>query len=145
MKRERDSGAGMMRRLAIGWAMSIAVLVFAVTGRVPCASAQDQAGSEQRPAHEVQNRPVLPSGGGAVNHFGEICLGMSLQQVTDLIGPPTDTKQYVTGKSFIPFYNGTDGVRLEAVYRGLGRITFSGRPLQVYRIVTDAAVSGFDE
>jgi hypothetical protein len=77
--------------------------------------------------------------------FKKIAKGMSMQHVVDLIGPPTDTKQYITGKNFIPFYMGTDTVRLDAHYKGQGRITFTGRPLRVYIIVNDPNESGYIE
>jgi hypothetical protein len=77
--------------------------------------------------------------------FKKIAKGMSYQHVTDLIGPPNDTKEYMTGKNFIPFYMGTDNVRLEAIYKGQGRITFTGRPLRVYRIIDNPNESGYNE
>jgi|WetSurMetagenome_2_1015567.scaffolds.fasta_scaffold63429_2 hypothetical protein len=77
--------------------------------------------------------------------FKNIAKGMSYQHVTDLIGPPNDTKEYMTGKHFIPFYMGTDTVRLEAIYKGQGRITFTGRPLRVYHIVDNPNESGYNE
>jgi hypothetical protein len=51
----------------------------------------------------------------------------------------------MTGKNFIPFYMGTDTVRLEAIYRGEGRITFAGRPLRVYQIINNPHESGYNE
>jgi hypothetical protein len=77
--------------------------------------------------------------------FKRITKGMSFRHVTDLIGPPSDTKEYMTGKNFIPFYMGTDTVRLEAIYKGQGRITFTGRPLRVYRIIDNPNESGYNE
>ena len=77
--------------------------------------------------------------------FKKIAKGMSYQHVTDLIGPPNDTKEYMTGKHFIPFYMGTDTVRLEAIYKGQGRITFTGRPLRVYHIIDNPNESGYNE
>ena len=77
--------------------------------------------------------------------FKKISVGMSMRHVTDLIGPPSDTKQYMTGKNFIPFYMGTDTVRLEAIYRGEGRITFTGRPLRVYQIINNPNEAGYNE
>ena len=154
-KKEPDAGK-RMRRLAMGIAMMVLVLVVSFgPGQALCAN-PSQAGDDNRVAgEEAYNNPTAASqqeyekgaSQDAVpgNHFKEICIGMSLQRVTDLIGPPSDTKQYVTGKSFIPFYSGTDSVRLEAVYKGMGRITFSGRPLQVYQVVTDTSESGFNE
>ncbi len=51
---------------------------------------------------------------------------MSQKQVHDIIGPPTDQKNYQTGKAFIPFYFGNDVMRFEEYYKGMGSITFTG-------------------
>jgi hypothetical protein len=77
--------------------------------------------------------------------FKKISIGMSERHVTDLIGPPSDIKQYMTGKSNIPFYMGTDTVRREYIYRGEGRITFTGRPLRVYQIINNPNEAGYNE
>jgi len=78
--------------------------------------------------------------------FAKISIGMSTKHVYDLIGPPTDTRHYNTGKQFIPFYHGTDLVRSEALYKGMGRITFTGRGSQtVYRIVYDPSEKGYGD
>ncbi len=78
--------------------------------------------------------------------FAKISIGMSMQHVFDLIGRPTDIKYFMTGKSFIPFYHGSDSVRAEALYKGLGRIIFTGRSAKtVYRIVYDPNESGYSD
>ena len=82
--------------------------------------------------------------------FAKISIGMSMKEVFDFIGPPTDTKAYATGKTFIPFYFGSDGARSEALYKGEGRITFTGGAgvgggtFKVYRIVYDPSESGYN-
>jgi len=58
--------------------------------------------------------------------FKKLKIGMSMQQVTDLIGQPTDMGAYVTGKAWIPFYHGSDRHRYEMVYKGQGRLIFAG-------------------
>jgi outer membrane protein assembly factor BamE (lipoprotein component of BamABCDE complex) len=83
--------------------------------------------------------------------FAKIEIGMPEAQVYDLIGYPTDTTAYITGKSFIPFYYGSDAARTEAIYKDEGRITFTGgtgfgaRTFQVYRIVYDPTEDGYAE
>jgi hypothetical protein len=81
--------------------------------------------------------------------FNKISLGMSMQQVSDLIGPPTDTKSYITGKTFIPFYFGSDGARIETLYKEEGRITFTGGAgfggvYKVHRIEYDPSEDGYN-
>ncbi len=53
--------------------------------------------------------------------------GMSLQEVNGLIGEPTSSSSHVTGKTFNPFYYGSDHARLVFLYEGRGRILFSQR------------------
>lgn len=63
----------------------------------------------------------------ANSKFTRLKIGMSLQQVIDLVGAPTDQGAYVTGKAFIPFYYGSDRTRWEAVYKGQGRLVFANQ------------------
>jgi hypothetical protein len=58
--------------------------------------------------------------------FAKLKIGMSMKQVTDLIGQPSDQGAYVTGKAWIPFYFGSDRYRHEMVYKGQGRLIFAG-------------------
>ncbi|HEX5127594.1 MAG TPA: hypothetical protein VFW00_12690, partial [Rhodocyclaceae bacterium] len=58
--------------------------------------------------------------------FNKLQIGMSMKQVTDLIGQPSDQGVYITGKAFIPFYFGGDKHRYELVYKNVGRLTFAG-------------------
>ncbi|MGM0952492.1 MAG: outer membrane protein assembly factor BamE domain-containing protein [Pseudomonadota bacterium] len=82
--------------------------------------------------------------------FAKIEIGMPQAQVYDLIGPPTDTKTYITGKSFIPFYYGSDAARSDSIYKNEGHITFTGgtgfgaNSFKVYRIVYDPSEDGYN-
>jgi hypothetical protein len=58
--------------------------------------------------------------------FTKLTMGMSMKQVTDLIGQPTDQGAYITGKAWIPFYFGSDRYRYELAYKGQGRLVFAG-------------------
>jgi len=62
----------------------------------------------------------------ANSKFTRLQIGMSWKQVTDLIGEPTDSGAYITGKAFIPFYFGGDRHRMEMTYKGQGRLIFAG-------------------
>ena len=100
-------------------------------------------------ADESEPAKQSDSDGGIIGNippgspFSKIEIGMSRKHVFDLIGPPTDTKHYPTGKSFIPFYAGRDSYRIEAIYKGQGRITFAGNGEKVYRIVYDPGEKGY--
>jgi hypothetical protein len=58
--------------------------------------------------------------------FSQLQIGMSIKQAMDIAGPPTDQGAYLTGKSFIPFYFGSDRTRFELLYKGQGRLIFAG-------------------
>lgn len=53
-------------------------------------------------------------------------IGMSMKQVTDIAGQPTDQGAYMTAKAWIPFYFGSDKHRYEMTYKGQGRLVFAG-------------------
>ena len=83
------------------------------------------------------------------SRFARVTIGMTMKQVYDLIGRPTDQRVFPTGKNFIPFYYGDDGVRMAAFYRGEGRIIFSGvsgfgeRVYKVVDIEYDPSENGY--
>ena len=58
--------------------------------------------------------------------FTQLKIGMSLKQVTDIAGQPSDQGAYVTGKAWIPFFFGSDRYRHELVYEKTGRLIFAG-------------------
>ena len=80
--------------------------------------------------------------------FAKIKLGMSQGQVHDILGQPTDTKVYQTGKMWIPFYFGGDTHRTEELYKGVGRITYTGMGmggvnLKVFKAIYNPNEGGF--
>jgi hypothetical protein len=64
--------------------------------------------------------------------FTKLQIGMSMGQVIDLIGKPTDQGAYMTGKAWIPFYYGSDRHRYEFAYKNQGRLVFAGGSLGNY-------------
>ena len=100
---------------------AIAVVGFglALTG-VGCGTTDNSA--EPAKAEEAA-KPAIPI--PADSPFAKIKLGMGMDEVYALIGPPTDTGHHITGKAFIPYYYGGDTQRTEAIYKGLGTIVFS--------------------
>jgi hypothetical protein len=61
--------------------------------------------------------------------FAKLQIGMSMRQVVDLAGQPTDQGAYITGKAWIPFYFGSDRHRYEMVFKNQGRLIFAGGSL----------------
>ncbi len=58
--------------------------------------------------------------------FSRLQIGMQFNEVTKLIGGPTNMHTSETGKRWIPFYFGNDATRLQADYSGEGCLTFTG-------------------
>lgn len=82
--------------------------------------------------------------------FAKIKLGMSQGQVHSILGQPTDSRVYQTGKMWIPFYFGSDTHRTEELYKGVGKITYTGMGiggvnLTVYKATYDPNEDGFQD
>jgi len=58
------------------------------------------------------------------NSLSAIRKGMSLDEVISIVGEPTSTTGHITGKSFNPFYYGSDHARLIHLYKGQGRVLY---------------------
>ena len=74
--------------------------------------------------------------------------GMTMQEVYDLLGSPTNTTNRQTGKAWIPFnFGGKDMARTISIYKGQGRVIFShdaysGTP-KVIEVIVDPNESGY--
>ena len=71
----------------------------------------------------ASSSPLLPPQPGTP--LAQIRQGMDERQVLDVLGPPTSTRSYMTGKFWNPFYFGPDQSRVEWTYAGVGRVVFS--------------------
>jgi hypothetical protein len=83
----------------------------------------------------------------ASSPLAKVQTGMSQREVQNLIGPPSDEKQYITGKAFIPWYFGPDRSRSAYYYKGQGRVIFAGGSVgnmtgKVTRVEYDPTESG---
>ena len=69
------------------------------------------------------------SGGGkaasASSPLSKVEVGMNDFQVRKILGEPDNMNVYPTGKSWIPFYFGSDTTRTDWMYKGVGRVVFS--------------------
>ena len=109
-------------------------------------SGTKSATAEAQPQAEQQIVGNIPAG----SPFSKLKIGMSLQQVHDTIGEPTDRHNYTTGKAFIPYYFGSDTSRLEELYKAQGSLTFTGSGIggtnfKLYKIVYDASETGYNK
>lgn len=66
----------------------------------------------------------------AGTRLAKIQFGMNDTEVRQILGNPSNSKSYMTGKAFIPFYYfwGGDSHRSDWIYRGQGRVVFSRSP-----------------
>jgi len=58
--------------------------------------------------------------------LAKVQVGMTAQEVSNILGMPTNQVSYATGKAWIPWYYGDDARRTEWSYKGLGRVVFTG-------------------
>jgi len=61
-----------------------------------------------------------------------------MQEVDELLGPPTNQTTYMTGKQFQPFnFGARDVQRTKYLYKGVGHIVFSLKSAYngVYRVI----------
>jgi hypothetical protein len=94
--------------------LSIALVLAAALGG--CSAKSEQ------PAAPAAAAVPIP----ADSPLAKIKVGMTAQEVTNLIGMPTNQVSYATGKAWIPWYFGDDARRTEWSYKGLGRVVFTG-------------------
>lgn len=121
-------------------------LLISISLIAACASSPgNQGGNSSSQPKGAQIIGNIPSG----SPFSKIKIGMSQKQVHDLIGQPTDIGNHMTGKMFIPFYFGNDVMRAQDLYKGQGRITYTGAGIggvnfHVYTIEYDTSEDGYN-
>lgn len=115
-----------------------------------CASTNPTT-TESPPSTTQTNRPPesrIEGNFPAESPFAKIKLGMTQGEVHNILGQPTDTKAYQTGKAWIPFYFGPDVMRTDEFYKGVGVITYTGAGIggvhwTVFRAIYNTAEDGF--
>jgi hypothetical protein len=81
--------------------------------------------------------------------LAKIQKGMPEDQVADVLGTPSSTNHYPTGKQWIPGYDwwGGDAYRTEWIYKGKGRVVFNKKPfssrMRVIRVLYDPSEDGY--
>lgn len=128
-----------MKRSAILFAALI--LVAGAYGCKTTSSAESGSTKEAPPKSEPAAKPA-PANIPAGSPLAKVKMGMQRAQVDDLIGEPTSTRVFPSGKSFIPFYYGPDTHRTAGFYKGIGRIVFSGANI-VVEIEYDPTEDGY--
>ena len=100
-----------MHRFAIAAAFCLAALA------AGCAARSDSSSAPPPPAAQA-----IPTS----SPLAKIKIGMTAQEVSNILGMPTNQVSYASGKAWIPFYFGDDARRTEWSYKGIGRVVFSG-------------------
>lgn len=123
-------------------AILFASLILAA-GASGCRTASSAEGTPKKegPSRRERAAKQAPQPVPADSPLAKVTLGMHRDQVDELLGAPTSTRAFPSGKGFIPYYYGPDTTRTGAFYRGLGRITFSGTD-KVVQIEYDPAEDG---
>src|SRR5262245_3963338 len=84
-------------------------------------SAQAQPQNPAQDSAQAASTTPIPKG----HVFEKVKYDMTDAQVKQILGAPTSTQAYVSGKHFIPYYYGTEGSREAWSYKGKGQIVFS--------------------
>ena len=128
-----------MKRSAILFAASILV-----AGAYGCktTSSAESGSTKEAPAKSEPAAKQAPTNIPASSPLAKVKMGMQRDQVYDLIGEPTSTRVFPSGKSFIPFYYGPDTHRTAGFYKGIGRVVFSGANI-VVEIEYDPTEDGY--
>lgn len=87
---------------------------------VACASSSPPAEGEGE-AKQAAPKGVAPP---PDSPLAKASLGMPAEEVRRLVGEPTSTQTYMTGKAFMPWYFGSDTHRTDYKYKGMGRVVF---------------------
>jgi hypothetical protein len=104
-----------MHRLSITAALCLLALTTGCSSR----SSDGAAPAAAEPA--ASTLPIPPD-----SPLAKVTVGMTAQEVSNILGMPTNQISYATGKAWIPFYYGDDARRTEWSYKGLGRVIFTG-------------------
>lgn len=60
------------------------------------------------------------------SRFAKLQIGMTMAEVSSMIGAADDMHRHETGKRWIPFYFGNDSQRIQTSYKNEGCLTFTG-------------------
>jgi len=111
-----------MGRSVAAWVAAVATVMVAGCASQSAAPPEPAPAAASEPAAvDPASVPVPPE-----SPLAKVQKGMTMGQVAEQLGQPTDQQQYVTGKAFIPWYFGDDVSRVAWHYKGMGRVVFTG-------------------
>lgn len=93
-------------------------------------------------------KPKVAKSSGQNNGLDVIVVGMSMQEVYDLVGQPSATSTHQTGKAWIPFnFGAKDLARTNLLYKGKGRVICShdgySSTSRVLEVILDPQETGY--
>jgi len=96
----------------------------------------------------VKAKPATAKKSSETQGLDIIVVGMSMQEVHDLVGQPTATTTHQTGKAWIPFnYGAKDLARTLLLYKGQGRVICShdgySSTSRVIEVIIDPNETGY--
>jgi hypothetical protein len=89
-----------------------------------CAKKNPQNTAGNAPPTKAAAAPTAQAAIPKGHPFAKITKGMPEADVVKILGQPTDRRDYVTGKAFIPYYYGKDTSRSDWIYKGKGHVVF---------------------
>lgn len=98
---------------SIAWALAACIAAAAIAG---CSASSGEGTAP----------PAVAAPIPADSPLAKIRIGMTPQEVSNILGMSTNQVAYSTGKAWIPFYYGDDTRRVEWSYKGMGRVVFTG-------------------
>jgi outer membrane protein assembly factor BamE (lipoprotein component of BamABCDE complex) len=123
----------------------VAVLITTLLALGACASGGSSGGkaTSEGAKAEKSAKGVAPPAG---SKLARVQKGMSPGEVTAIMGEPTNTSTYQTGMAWVPFYYGSDTMRTDYKYKGVGRVVFGHNrwsgSMKVIRIDYDPSEDG---
>ena len=99
------------------------VLFLLLLGSLATAGCASSGGSTEKAQGDGPAKAAAPPPAGSA--LAKVAVGMTDAQVRKEVGDPDNTKSYMTGKGWIPFYFGPDTHRADWIYNGKGRVVFS--------------------
>ena len=106
-----------------------------------------QTSSDGSAPKAEKSKPVKGVKAPAGTRLSKVSKGMTDAQVRNIMGNPSNTASYTTGKAWIPFFWGSDTSRTDWKYKGVGRVVFSRNRysggLKVVRIDYDPNEKGY--
>lgn len=106
--------------VALSISLALVLSACASSKPAPAPTGDANAAKAAAPAKSKAGTPA-PAG----SKLAQITKGMADTDVRRILGEPDSSKDYSTGKQWIPYYYGPDTARTEYIYSGIGRITLT--------------------